>query len=244
MSLLGWVLGRVTAHVVTSEPVKNTIDNALENASEKLEESAKKSRDKLFEKEPGTEILVFDRHSSTASHKSTESLIDRFAIYGDSQELKYTVRGKYLSKKRQLDVFDVNGKSIGLLKENMFAFRGLISFEASPVDFTVEIHGKKFGKIKSKGGIVNRKFEIGFNNWRIKGNVFSGNYSVVKGKDEIARISRKWGTYVLTFFEKQNELVLLMIVIALYSDSAPDKSDIRKRNRERRIRKAKFWFGK
>jgi len=240
MSILGKIAKLITVHTVTSEPVVNTI----EKASDKLEESAKKSWDKLFEKDIGTEILVFDRITSTGSYKLSESLVDRFDIYDDNQKLIFTVKGKRLSSKRQLEVYDARGKCIGLLKEKLFAMRGPFSFEASPVDFTVKLYGKKLGKIKSKGGIVNRKYKIGFNGWHIKGNVLSGKYSVVKGKEEIAKVSRKWGTYVLSFYEKHNELVLLMIVIALYSDSAPDKSDIRKRSRERKLKRAKFWLGR
>jgi len=237
----------VRRYVETSGPVMNAFDKAtdkLEKATDKLEDAAKNKRAKLFEREPGTEVLVFDRQSSTASRKLSKSLVDRFDVYNENQELTYTAKGKWLSRKRQLEIFDAKGKYVGLLKEKLFAFRGLFSFEASPVDFTVEIYGKKLGKIKSKGGIVNRKFKIGFNGWNVKGNAFSGNYTIVKGKEEIASVSRKWGMYVLSFFEKQNELLLLMIVIALYADSAPDKSNIRKHSRDRKLRKVKFWFGR
>ena len=240
MNILGKVLDKVTLHAITSTPAIHTLDKAAES----LEESVRNRRAKLFEKESGTEILVFERRSSTESYKLSESLVDRFNIYDENQELKYSVKGELLSKKRHLMVYDACGMNVGLLKEKLFTFRGLLSFETSPVDFSLEIYGKKLGDIKSIGGIVNRKFKIGFNDWNIKGNVFSGKYSVVNKKEEIARIIKRSGSYVLTFFEKHNELVLLMIVIALYSDSARDKSDIREHNRERKIRKVKFWLGK
>ena len=247
MSLLGKVTELIAKQIAVSEPGAKAFEKADEligKASDKLEQSAKNSWDKLFEKEPGTEILVFNRQSSTASRKLSEALVDRFDIYDENQVLKFTVKGKRLSSKRQLEVCDSGGKHIGMLKEKLFAMRGLFSLEASPVDFTVVLHGKKLGKIKSKGGIVNRKFNIGFNGWQIKGNVFSGKYSIVKGNEEIAKVSRKLEQYILTFFEKSNELVLIMIVLALYSDSAPDKSNIRERNRDRKLRKIKFWFGR
>ena len=247
MSLLGKVGKLVATRVAVSEIGDKAFEKTgelLGKASDKLEQSAKNSWDKLFEKEPGTEILVFNRQSSTASRKLSEALVDRFDIYDENQALRFTVKGKRLSSKRQLEVYDSGGKHLGILKEKLFAFRGLLSLEASPIDFTVELHGKKLGKIKSKGGIVNRKFKIGFNGWQIKGNVFSGKYSIVKGKEEIAKVSRKWEKYVLTFFEKGNELILLMIVLALYSDSVPDKSSIREQNRERKLRKIKFWLGR
>ena len=234
MSILGKIVEKVIPYVVTSDPVINTLDKVTEKAKDKLEESANNKSAKLFKKEPGTEILVFDCQSNTMSHKLSESLVDRFNIYGENQKIKYTVKGKKSSKKRQLEVFDAWGRYIGLLKEKLYAHRGPFSLEAAPIDFSVEIYGRKYGKIKSTGGIINRKFKIDFFGWNIKGNVLSGNYSVVKGKEEIARISRKWGTYVLTFFDIQNELLLLMIVIALYSDSAPDKSEVRKDTWERK----------
>ena len=95
MSILGKIVEKAIPYVVTSDPVINT----LEKVSDKLEESGNNRSAKLFKKEPGTEILVFDCQSNTMSHKLSESLVDRFDIYGENQELKYTVKGKRSSKK-------------------------------------------------------------------------------------------------------------------------------------------------
>jgi len=219
MSIIGKIVEIAATHVATSD----TAINVLDKVTTKLEKSTDKSTAKLFEKAPDTEILVFDSLDFIDSNKRSKSIADIFNIYGENQELKYTVKGKLSSNKCQLNVYDASGRNIGLLKEKAFANRGLVSFEASPVDYSIEIYGKKYGEIKSKGGIVNRKYQLGFYGWHIKGNVLSGNYSVVKENEEIANINRKGGTYVLTFYEKQNELLLLLVVIALYSDSLPDE---------------------
>lgn len=232
MSLFSFVAKQVTPYIATSDSIVNAVDKV----KDKIDESENNRVEKLYRKEPGTELLVF------FPHHPVDSLVDMFDIYDENRVLRYTAKDKLLSKKRHLEVFEANGNRIGLLKEKLFAYRGLISFESSPVNFSVEIYGKKLGMIKSKGGILNRKFVIGFNGWSVKGNVLSGNYSVVKGKEEIAKVARSYGNYALTFYEKQNELVLLMIVIALYSDAASEKKDVVTRKmgsvkRKRRIKK-------
>jgi len=219
MSIIGKIVEKAATHIATSD----TAINALDKVTTKLEKSAEKSTAKLFKKAPDTEILVFDSLEITDRKKRSKKEV--FNIYGENQELRYTVKGKLSSKKCLLSVYDAGGRSIGLLKEKAFAYRGLVSFETSPVDYSIEIYGKKLGEIKSKGGIVNRKYQLGFYGWHIKGNVISGNYTVVKENEEIAKINRKSGTYILTFREKQNELLLLMVVLALFSDSLPDEND-------------------
>jgi len=210
-------------------------EKLIETAQEKIEIASEEKRSKLFEKSLGTEILVIDRQNSKSSYSVSENVVDRFDVFDGNQILKYTVMGKRYSRKRQLEVFNTIDKDrIGFVKEKLFAPRIPFTFQSSPVDFSIEMNGQKLGKIKSKGGIVNRKFKVGFTGWQIKGNFITGNYSIFMKKEEIAKVNRKGVSYILTFYESSNELLLLMIVLALYSDASQDKTTIKKQTKRRR----------
>ena len=161
--------------------------NAFDRAVNKIMGSMKKDGVVPFEEALETEVLMFRLQSSANSSKFSEALSDKFEIYDEMQQLKYTVKGKALSLKRHLEVFNSRGEYVGMLKERLYTAHRPFSASASPQNFAVELSGMKLGIIKAKGDISDRKYKIGFNNWRIKGNVLSGNYSVFKEKEEVAR---------------------------------------------------------
>lgn len=193
MSLLGKVTGLAARYVVASDPVINVVDKTIL----KLEESEKKKRAKLFEKEPGTEILVLERqytkHRRRAGYKS---LVAKFGIYGNNQELKYYFQDKHLSRNRRIVVIGADGKSVGSLTIRSLALHKYISGNPPPISFTIDIYGNKLGTIKSKGSSAIRKYEIGFNGWLIYSNASRGDYSVVSREEVIAQIFKKGDAYV------------------------------------------------
>jgi len=220
MSLLGKIV-----EFVASDAIANALDipiKALDKASKKIDS---KSKDKLFEKEHGTGILVINQHRFTWK--------DKFDVYNENREVKYTVKGKLASIKHHLHIYDANGKEIGMVKEKLISLRSPISLESKPVDFIIEINGKKLGKVKSRWSFGKQKYEVDFNGWRIEGDFLGWKYKIFNGNEEIANISQKvlylGDTYVVTFPNLQNELIVLMLVVALDAANAPKKSEELKR---------------
>lgn len=58
-----------------------------------------------------------------------------------------------------------------------------------------------------------------YNGWSVEGNIMGWNYSVNKGFNLIASIKQKiisWGdTYVIDFINQEDELMILMLVLAI-----------------------------
>jgi len=215
------------------------IIDALDKAVNKIEEFQKKhdekdfaNREMLFEHEEGVELLVFVCMNARANWYqpnpvSSEDLVDKLNIYDKNKQLKYIVIGKRYSSMRQLDVYDVWNRHVGLLKEKMFTN-----------SFSVEICGRKLGKIKCKVNSPDIIFKIDFNGWEVKENFFGNKISILKGNEDIATVFQKYGAYALYFHDMENELLLLMIVLALFSSSSESKDEIRAD-----IKSEKTWFG-
>ncbi|HVI39843.1 MAG TPA: LURP-one-related family protein [Anaerovoracaceae bacterium] len=219
MSLIGKVVKSVAPYAIADAldiPIK-----ALEKAYQRIEEKSEESTKKLFEKQPGTGILVINQHQFTWK--------DKLDVYDENREIKYTVKGELASIKHHLHIYDVKGKELGMVKEKLIALRSPISLESNPVDFIIEIGGKKIGIVKSRWAFRKQKYEVDFNGWRIEGNVFGWKYKIFNGNEEIANISQKLlyfgDTYVINFLDPKNEFVVMMLVIALDAANAPKKSE-------------------
>ncbi len=217
------ILGKVV-EFIASDAIVNALDipiKALDKAINKLDAKSKESNKKLFEKQPGTEVLVLNQQHFNWREK--------FNVYDEYENVKYAVRGEFLSIKHHLHIYDVHGNEIGSVKEKLISMRSPFSSELDPKDFVFEIGGKKIGRMKSKGGFGKTKYEVGFNNWHIEGSVFGWKYKILDGKNEVANISQKLlffgDTYVISFTEKRYELIILMLVLALDIANAPKKSD-------------------
>jgi uncharacterized protein YxjI len=212
MSLIGKAIGFVAA---------DKVSGVLDKAIQKLEAKSETEANKLFEKEPGTEILVLQQQMYTWT--------DKFDVYNENQQVKYTVKGKLTSFKRSLDVYDARNKKIGIVKEKLITFRSPFSFRAKPRDFIVELNGNKLGRVRYRASFGKYKYEVSFNKWRIEGNVLSRQYKILKGEEEIANISKKAfhssDTYVVAFPDSKNEQIILLLVLALDVSRAPKKSE-------------------
>ena len=231
------ILGKVV-EFVASDAIVNALEvpkKALQKASEKSNQKHSEKTQLLFEKEPGKNVLLLNQKQFT--------WVDRFNVYSDYEKVAYTVKGEFTSIKHHLHIFDVNGKEVATVKEKLFSMRPSAIVEANPVDIVFEINGKKIGKMNSKWSIGKRKFNLDFNDWNIEGNFVGWKYKILSGEKTIADISMKllyWGdTYVVSYDETQNPLLVLMIVLAIDVANAPKKTEDIKRTVHHKTR---YWL--
>jgi len=202
------LLGKM-AMTVASKVALDATKNAIVKAS-------KKNRDKFFEKQPGTEILVISKNELMNK--------DTFDVYDENREVKYNVKGNLTSIKHHLRIYDAKGNEIGMIKEQPVSMLEFLFCGAKSVDLIIEINGKKRGKFTSTWSFGKPEYEVDFNGWRIEKNIWGWEYKVLKGNREIAHISQKvWyfdgtygDTYVVAFPDIKNELIVLMLVLSLY----------------------------
>jgi uncharacterized protein YxjI len=171
---------------IISKIVELTAIGALYNVSEKKNKSL---RENTFENLRYTEIFAIKDDMSTRMHK--------FKVYDKNENVKYTV-------KNHKKIYDTFGKNIGIVKKKR-------------KDFIFEAYGETIGKLKSIG---RQKYKADFNDWQIDGDVLQWNYKIFDRNGSVANIiSRKFlnftGTYVVTYPDIRNELMVLMVVTAL-----------------------------
>ena len=188
------------------------LDGPVKALAKADEIKVQKKEDKLFQRKPGTEILIIDKPDFGRREK--------FDVYDESRTVKYTVKDELISIKHSFHIYNIKGKKVGTVKGKSVSRRSHSSSESIPVDIIIEANGKKLGKIKSKDSFIGNKYNVDYNNWRIEGNIFGLKYKILEEDNEIANISEKvftFGkTYIVTFPNPQNETIILLLVMAIY----------------------------
>ena len=107
---------------------------------------------------------------------------DTYAVYDEDGNVKYFVKGEFLSLGHRLHVYDAYQNEVGLIKEKIFSFL--------PV-FDIEINGMELGRIEKKFTWLKPKYEVELNGWSVEGDFLGWEYDVFSGSSSVIHIDRK-----------------------------------------------------
>ena len=137
------------------------------------------------------------------------SWFDSYDIYNEVGETVFTVQGK-MAWGHKLEISDRTGRPIGMLEEKIFRF--LPTFE-------MYANGNYVGCIRKEFSLFRPTFQIDMNGWRIDGNWFEWDYTIVDNLGlSVATISKQFGltdTYVIDVHNPADALSALMVVLAI-----------------------------
>lgn len=144
---------------------------------------------------------------------------DTYDIYDEEGNVKYIVKAEIFALGHQLHVYDAYKNEIGEIQQKLFTL--LPQFE-------IVIGGNVCGTISKKFTFLRPKYEIDFNGWRVEGDFLEWDYNVYEGRSSIIHISKqlfRWGdTYVIDFANPQDELMGMMLVIAIDAANCSDSN--------------------
>ena len=138
------------------------------------------------------------------------SWTDTYDVYDEERNPKYFVKAEFLALGHQIHVYDRFDNEIGMVKQKLFTL--LPAFE-------IEIGGRNFGRIQKKFSFFKPKYDLEYNGWRCEGDFLAWNYDVYSGCSAVVHISKEilhWGdTYVIDIFNPEDEIMALMLAIAI-----------------------------
>lgn len=145
---------------------------------------------------------------------------DTYDVYDQYEEPKYYVRAKIFSFGHQIHVYDRRTEQeVGMIRQKLFTF--LPKFE-------IEINGRVVGMVQKQFTLFRPKYQIDCNGWMIEGDFWGWNYDVMSGSSAIMNISKElfhWGdTYILDFKNPADELMGLLLVIAIDAANCTDNN--------------------
>lgn len=135
---------------------------------------------------------------------------EKFDIYDEQGNVKYFVKGELFSFGHQLHVYDMNDNEIGSVHQVLFSF---------PMKFEIVMKGAARGYITKKFTWLYPKYDVDFNGWSVDGDYLAWKYDVYSNGRPIIKINKEWlawgDTYTIDFEDPEDELMGLMLVIAI-----------------------------
>lgn len=138
------------------------------------------------------------------------SFKDKFYIKNAEGEDLYYVEGKFWSIGKKLRIYDMEGDEAAYLEQEVWTL--LPKFE-------VQIDGETVAVIQKKLSLFTPKFEVEGPDWTVEGDFFAHDYTIMKGDEEIADISKEWlawgDTYEISVNDPDNDILALSVVLAI-----------------------------
>ena len=228
------IIGRFVANKIGEKVVLPAAAKLAEKPVERYEKKQKKKHEQFYAAKEDKKVLVV--------MQKVYEFKDKLNVYDSHKTLRYRVTGEFFSLKRHLHIFNSEDVEIGEVKQKLIALRNPLSVESKPVDFDFIVNGQRVARLKSKT-VFNDKLVLS-NGWVVKGNFLKCKYKILdkRGK-ELANISNtaffldegitlmlgekasktEYDAYRIEFDEGVNELLVLMIVLAVDIYNAPSK---------------------
>ncbi len=208
------ILGTIAKEIFDETIGYDVSEKAIKILDKKIDEDKKK----LLKVGKGKKVLIVNQKLYTFK--------DIMNVFDETEKIKYKIKGEFASIKCHLHIYNTHNIEIAEVKEKLIALRKPLSMQTKVADFDFIIGGKKMAKLKSKA-FLKDKLELD-NGWIVKGNITGLKYSIFnKEGTEIAKVSTKilyYGdTYKIEYDENVNELLVLMIVLAMDIFHAPSK---------------------
>lgn len=138
------------------------------------------------------------------------SWTDTYDVYDEDGNAKYFVKAEFLTLGHRLHVYDTSRNEVGVIRQKLMTL--LPAFE-------IEAGGVIRGRIEKQFTLFRPKYEVDFNGWRAEGDFLGWDYDVYSGCSAVIHISKqlfRWGdTYVIDFVNPADELIGLLLVIAI-----------------------------
>lgn len=148
------------------------------------------------------------------------SWTDTYDIYDEQENAKYFVKAEFLALGHQLHVYDAGQREIGRIQQRIISF--LPTFDIATVN-GIE------GSIQKKFTLFHPEYEVNYNGYRVEGDFLGWEYDVYQGSSVVMHISKEllnWGdTYVIDILNPRDEILGLMLVIAIDAANCSKKND-------------------
>ena len=148
------------------------------------------------------------------------SWTDTYDIYDEQGKAKYFVKAEFLALGHQLHVYDAGQREMGRIQQRIISF--LPTFDIATVN-GIE------GSIQKKFTLFHPEYEVNYNGYRVEGDFLGWEYDVYQGSSVVMHISKEllnWGdTYVIDILNPRDEILGLMLVIAIDAANCSKKND-------------------
>ncbi|HIS02455.1 MAG TPA: LURP-one-related family protein [Candidatus Pullichristensenella avicola] len=140
------------------------------------------------------------------------TLKERFNVTDEQEQPLYSVEGKFFSWGHQFDVEDAGGAHVAHIKQKVLALLPR---------YFITCDGMEEMELKGHLNIIHPHYtlETPDGGWEVRGDFLHHEYTIKKGEEEIATVTKKWfsfgDSYTLDVAEDKNVVPALCVMVAL-----------------------------
>ncbi len=156
-------------------------------------------------------------HLVLVQDRKEEPLIYRF--YDETCGVKYRAVDRGRGRRQKFEVFDSGTKQLGTVTQTRIALRYPFQ-EYDPRDYILEVGEEKLGKVRTRGSLKKRLFEVDFNGWKVEGDWAGFRYRVTNSHGRTVMTMSSEGevsgdTWFLDIRDPLDEFPCVMLALVL-----------------------------
>ena len=134
----------------------------------------------------------------------------KFSVKDEAGNDRYFVEGEILTLGRKLHIYDTYDNEVAFVRQKLLTFMP---------KFTVEVGGEEVAEIVKELTLFKPKYYVDGLGWDVDGDLFSYDYVITSGDEEIVSIHKAWmswgDTYELDISDDTDEITALAVVLAI-----------------------------
>ncbi len=138
------------------------------------------------------------------------SWADKFRVFDENGNDRYTVEGEVLSWGKKLHVYDRHGREVAYIEQKLFTLMPR---------YLVYVAGREIAEIRKEFTLFFPKFRIDGLGWEIDGSFWEHNYEITENGRPIVSIEKEWMTwgdsYALDIAAGADEILALAVVVTI-----------------------------
>lgn len=140
------------------------------------------------------------------------SFRDRFTIKDAEGVDCYAVEGKILSIGKKLYLFDMSGKELVYIEQQVISFLP---------KFIIYLQGERVAEIKQRFSLLKRRYDILEKDWITMGSFLGYEYTIQEGKTgrKIANIQKAWmswgDSYEISIEKEEDKILAIAVVLSI-----------------------------
>lgn len=148
------------------------------------------------------------------------SFNDRFTVKNEQMDDIFYAEGKLFSFGKKIRMHTMDGDEVLYIKQNVWSFLSRFEFYVGE---------QLISEMKQELSFLKKRYNIVTPNWDITGDIWAMNYEIREGSRVIARINKKWFSFMDAFeidvFAEEYLELILGVVIVIDADLDQDSNN-------------------
>lgn len=135
---------------------------------------------------------------------------DRFWVYDENGEEKYSVCGRAFSFGKKLNVYDMAGNEVAFISQKFFSFLPR---------YYIFRDGEQIAEVVKEFTFFKPEYTVIGPDWKVKGNFWEHDYDITCAEENVVSVEKEWFTwgdaYSIDIADGYNEVTALSVVLVI-----------------------------